>query len=434
MRDLFPGHYPISEEEDSKIWSEGLFVFDTNVLLNLYRLKLETAEKLLSILEALKDRVWIPYHVAYEFHRRRLTVVLEQNESYEKIKQFLAKTERSIQSQLPARHPLFDRDPVVEKFAAVFEEVQQQIEDHEKGHPNYLKQDALLERLTRLTEGRVGPRYTVDEFADLEKQGKERYDDEIPPGFMDKEKTENRYGDWIVWRQTLNHLQGKGTPVVFVSDEQKRDWWEIDAKKRKLRPDPRLVEEFSRETGSRLLLLVSSAQFLERAGKLTQVEVSGEDVEEALEAARLRVTVLRHPANVAAIRAHNLSIYARLPQALQLGHLKGSLRIVSRDPSMKFATEEAGFALRDFLRISLAKAADWLESPENQFVGAASRGARDLVHTIQTFMDLVGDLESTPSDRSAASDDVFSAAQTFHRLVKLTPRTPRKTEEVGEDS
>jgi hypothetical protein len=37
MRDLFPGFYRPSEEEFHRVWQEGIFVLDTNVLLNLYR-------------------------------------------------------------------------------------------------------------------------------------------------------------------------------------------------------------------------------------------------------------------------------------------------------------------------------------------------------------------------------------------------------------
>lgn len=36
MRDLFPGFYRPSEEEFHRVWQEGIFVLDTNVLLNLY--------------------------------------------------------------------------------------------------------------------------------------------------------------------------------------------------------------------------------------------------------------------------------------------------------------------------------------------------------------------------------------------------------------
>ncbi len=36
MRDLFPGYYRPTEEEFAKMWQEGIFVFDANVLLNIY--------------------------------------------------------------------------------------------------------------------------------------------------------------------------------------------------------------------------------------------------------------------------------------------------------------------------------------------------------------------------------------------------------------
>ncbi len=66
MRNLLPGFYKRSEEELSKIWQEGIFVFDTNMLLNVYRYKQKTRARYIEILDLLKQRnqLWIPYPAA----------------------------------------------------------------------------------------------------------------------------------------------------------------------------------------------------------------------------------------------------------------------------------------------------------------------------------------------------------------------------------
>ena len=63
MRDLFPGFYTRTKEELSKLWGEGIFVFDTNMLLNVYRYKQKTRARYIEILDLLKqrDQLWIPY-------------------------------------------------------------------------------------------------------------------------------------------------------------------------------------------------------------------------------------------------------------------------------------------------------------------------------------------------------------------------------------
>lgn len=57
MRTLFKGYYQPTPEEYVRLWKEGLFVFDTNVLLSVYLYPHESRDAFLSILEKLGSRV-----------------------------------------------------------------------------------------------------------------------------------------------------------------------------------------------------------------------------------------------------------------------------------------------------------------------------------------------------------------------------------------
>ena len=50
-----------------KVWQNGIIVFDTNVLLNLYRYNEETRNELLKLMKSYQNRLWMPYQVALEF-------------------------------------------------------------------------------------------------------------------------------------------------------------------------------------------------------------------------------------------------------------------------------------------------------------------------------------------------------------------------------
>jgi len=50
VKKTFPGYYRPTEEEFSEHWKNCFFVFDANVLLNLYRYTPATSEPLLTIL------------------------------------------------------------------------------------------------------------------------------------------------------------------------------------------------------------------------------------------------------------------------------------------------------------------------------------------------------------------------------------------------
>lgn len=71
-----------SPDEKKQLWNGCVFVFDTNVLLNLYRYTANTRDTLLTALDDLKDRVWIPYQVAYEYAKNRFDVICETIEKY----------------------------------------------------------------------------------------------------------------------------------------------------------------------------------------------------------------------------------------------------------------------------------------------------------------------------------------------------------------
>ena len=66
-----------TNKEKQELWEKAVFVFDTNVLLNLYRYSAKTRNSLLAAFESFKNRIWIPYQVAYEYMNKRCEVIYE---------------------------------------------------------------------------------------------------------------------------------------------------------------------------------------------------------------------------------------------------------------------------------------------------------------------------------------------------------------------
>src|SRR5664279_341625 len=108
-------------QEYKDAWSKGLFVFDTNVLLNLYRYHKDTREELLKIIDKLSDRIWIPFHVALEFQRNRLTVIATQNNLFSKVRSVVESSRENLEAkmnelQIKQRHALIDPEPLISGF------------------------------------------------------------------------------------------------------------------------------------------------------------------------------------------------------------------------------------------------------------------------------------------------------------------------------
>ena len=100
MKNEFNGFYSLQEEEFKHLWKNAIFVFDTNVLLNLYRYQESTTEQLIKVIEYLKDRAWVPYHVALEYQRNRLKVIASQNAKFSEVKKVIDKGTSSLKGEL----------------------------------------------------------------------------------------------------------------------------------------------------------------------------------------------------------------------------------------------------------------------------------------------------------------------------------------------
>ena len=86
----------------------------------------------------------------------------------------------------------------------------------------------------------------------LKKEGKIRYEQRVPPGYMDADKKDGdeykKFGDLIIWKDMITKAKSEKKPVIFITDDDKEDWWRKH-KGRKLGPRPELLDEFKRETG-----------------------------------------------------------------------------------------------------------------------------------------------------------------------------------------
>jgi len=76
------------------LWKEAIFVFDTNVLLDIYRSQPETRNLLLETLKGLENKCWLPHRVAYEFRRNRRSVIAEANFNLSELQKILMQTSK----------------------------------------------------------------------------------------------------------------------------------------------------------------------------------------------------------------------------------------------------------------------------------------------------------------------------------------------------
>jgi hypothetical protein len=280
----FPGYYKPTNEEYKKIWDTCDFVFDANVLLNLYRYTEGTRQALISILESVKDRIWIPHQAALEYHRNRIKVIKKQEDAYKNVKDILSSCFNKIKNDLEqvyknGRHPLISCDDFLNKLTKYFEEYKSDIDKLEGKHPNLIFEDPIKNNLTGLFEGRVCDPLKTEEEQRIIKEGEGRYKKEIPPGYKDNHKeSPERYGDLILWFQIINHAKKRNKPIIFITDDRKEDWWYRPYDKT-IGPRPELINEIVFMANIQFYMY-SADPFMKRAGQYLDHKVNDQAIKE----------------------------------------------------------------------------------------------------------------------------------------------------------
>ena len=287
MKKMFPGYFASDAENLKFIWERCLFVLDANVLLSLYRYSDYTRSELVEIFHLLGDRVWVPNQVAGEYLMNRIGVINQQVKVYDDAIKNVEELQRSFEN--PRQHP-FVKEATFRELGASFDKVVSELNENKKTYLGKIESDDVKAELEKLLDGRVGSPLTTEEIKDVLSTGQDRYSQKIPPGYKDAKKGGDSdviaerlkpYGDYIVWRQTLDKAKAEGVPVVFVTGDKKEDWWTIFSGN-PIEPHPQLVEEFVREVGHGFFMYLPE-KFMERANEYLNRATSQRAVDEIVD-------------------------------------------------------------------------------------------------------------------------------------------------------
>lgn len=199
MRESFRAFYPLSEAEKERAWLEGLIILDTSSLLNLYRYPLAARDRLLTVLELLRERLWLPHQSALEYHRNQPTVRLEQTTRFRKVREEVGNLKAEFKNrietlQLKKRHALIDAESLLSTVLGAIDDFQEQLNQTEREQGERYQEWSLQQRIEKLFEGKVGPT-PAQEFLDaVYKDGVKRYERKMPPGYRDTHKSDSFKG------------------------------------------------------------------------------------------------------------------------------------------------------------------------------------------------------------------------------------------------
>lgn len=194
------------------------YVFiDTNILLWCYRANEYARDELLFLLEIIKksNRLFFPAWVIQEYNNH----LFKMNEDvFNPIKR--------ISKDLRIKLDEFERYLTLtadNEFARKIREISSEV----KTHINSLtkKSGNIREDIDCLTQGTVLGSNLTSLIENACIYGEYRFKNKIPPGYMDKNKEDNNYGDYIIWREIVDKCSSEdGADAIIITNDVKEDW------------------------------------------------------------------------------------------------------------------------------------------------------------------------------------------------------------------
>jgi PIN like domain len=394
-------YYPPSPDFYETLWKECIFVFDANVLLNLYKYSQPTSDELLGLVEQLGDRVWIPYQVAREYQKNRPQVILSERKFVSGIKQFASKAKKTIIDALALDREggsFFDLQSISGAVDKAFAEIEGEIErvaEKLDDYPDADGTDAIRDALERLFSDRVGEPWVGSALLDAYDEAERRLRHRVPPGYEDLDKDPpDRYGDAIVWAQMIQFARERKKPIVFVTAEKKSDWWlKLDGVL--VGPRPELRREMLHEANVEFHMY-RVLEFLKHAREFRNAQIEPEAVEEIA-----RVQGAEDKAE-----ATTLKNYIRLQREVVSAKALQDILAMSQPVTAKALQDMAAMyqpisakALQDIFAMSQPISAKALQDILAMYRGIQTKMPQDLARPDE------GDNTSLPTDEAEEDDN-----------------------------
>ncbi len=221
MKSKFPAYYRIHKDVLLTRFDDCVFMFDTCALLDIYRMKKDVTDDVFKVMEHLKKQIRIPYHVAEEYFDNIHEVL---NTQISNIKSSQTNFNKFIQALEAKRSQPY----ISKKSAELLGKLKVQVEKDFKEQEKYIREQLIYgeyqNRMNDLLEGKVLEPFNKEELAEIEREGDKRREAKIPPGYKDADKSSNRNGDLINWKEILRYAKDTGKCIVIVSSEIKEDW------------------------------------------------------------------------------------------------------------------------------------------------------------------------------------------------------------------
>ncbi|MCH4568227.1 PIN-like domain-containing protein [Bacillus sp. ES1-5] len=307
-KDDIEHYYRPNEKKEKNIWTDCIFIFDTSALLEFYYFPKKFQEDIFnSTFERIKERLWIPHHVKYEYLKNRENTLQKPiEEKYKRLEDEQIKVIESEIKNIKNRinnfinhtkkedtHPYIDNtislnfEEASKTFETAFSDFKSKVaiefKKREEEINAFATEDFVLESFSNYFK--IGREYNFEKLMEIVEEGEIRYRNKIPPGYKDGPNKEGmqKYGDLIVWKQIIDFAEQSGKPIVFITNDVKEDWcyhYKRSNEVRIIRPKEDLITEI-RNKASVDFCMYTFSQFLHTAKEILGTNIPQEIIDEA---------------------------------------------------------------------------------------------------------------------------------------------------------
>jgi hypothetical protein len=255
-------------------------VIDTNALLVPYTVSRESLEQIGQTYSKLaaQKRLVVPGQVAREFARNRaykLAELYQQLSRKRNVRQF-QEGSYPLLASLPEYQGVVRAERQLDKLVKDYQALIDKLLDHVQ---SWAWDDPVSLLYAQVFTEDVVVDPPIDE-AELRSDLQRRQIHKLPPGYKDSSKADSGIGDLLIWHTILCLGKTHHRSVIFVSGDEKPDWW-YQSENQALYPRYELVDEFRRSSGGQSFHIIKFSDLLRLYGATVKTvqEVRQEEIQ-----------------------------------------------------------------------------------------------------------------------------------------------------------
>ena len=230
VKSVFPEWYDGGSPDDRDAHATGFVsnpnatvAFDASALLQLYRLDPVERSEVLSAINALSDRLFVPHQAGLEYQRGRERAIENQQALFDA-------ASSSFERWRKATAGGFASSAIEKRIRAASEnasaKLRKLVDELQAEYALTATNDDVRDALDALlTPDRLGTEPTAAQKLDRASEYERRAPLEIPPGYLDLHKgAPGMYGDYFIWSELLDRARATKRPLLLVTNDEKGDW------------------------------------------------------------------------------------------------------------------------------------------------------------------------------------------------------------------